>query len=550
MTPTKQMAVQLVGPDELQLNDDKPVHRPGPRQILGRVECVGLCFSDMKLLKQFDQHARKIPVLEHLDEAVLSEIPTYVPEGKPTVPGHEVVVRVEEVGEGVESVQVGQRYLVQADWRDLKTAKSNGAFGYNFEGGLQQYVLLDERCTVAKDGTSYLLPAKEERSASATALVEPWACIEDAFLHHERQGLATGGTLLVVPDGEGRADLDGLDLSPVEKRLYLCEAQGEACTCPEGFSCVGPDVLADESIDDCCFAGADAALFERLMPKLAKNAVCIIATGGASFGRPVSVPVGRVHYGNLRFVGTVGTRFAEAQARIPLNGEVREGDQVHVIGAAGPMGSMAVIRIVSLGLPGLKVDGSDMAMERLGVLRRKAEPVAVSKQIPLRLFNPQEGQPTGAPDYVMLMVPVGPLVAKSVADVNEDGVINIFAGIPSEVSQDIDLDAYCAKRLYFIGTSGSTMEDMQAVLRKVEAGELDTNLSVGAVSGFGGAIEGLEAVRDGKVSGKILVYPALGDFPLTSLEELAERYPSIGERLIDGNWSKAAEEELLRLAGN
>ena len=45
--PQTQRAVQLVGPDQLQINDAKPVHEPGPHQVLGRVEVVGLCFSDL-----------------------------------------------------------------------------------------------------------------------------------------------------------------------------------------------------------------------------------------------------------------------------------------------------------------------------------------------------------------------------------------------------------------------------------------------------------------------------------------------------------------------
>ena len=33
----------------------------------------------------------------------------------------------------------------QTDYRWLPTAGSSSAFGYNFEGALQQYVLLDQR---------------------------------------------------------------------------------------------------------------------------------------------------------------------------------------------------------------------------------------------------------------------------------------------------------------------------------------------------------------------------------------------------------------------
>ena len=50
--PKQQRAVQLVGADQLTVNESKPVFEPGPHQILGRVEVCGLCFSDLKLLKQ------------------------------------------------------------------------------------------------------------------------------------------------------------------------------------------------------------------------------------------------------------------------------------------------------------------------------------------------------------------------------------------------------------------------------------------------------------------------------------------------------------------
>ncbi|MEK7413922.1 MAG: alcohol dehydrogenase catalytic domain-containing protein [Planctomycetota bacterium] len=546
--PATQTAVQLVGPDQLSLNLSKPVSRPGPRQILAKVECVGLCFSDMKLLHQFDQHARKSPVLKHLAADVLAGIPSYVPDGKPTVPGHEAVVRVIEIGAGVTSVKAGGRYLVQADWRDLKTDKSNGAFGYNFEGGLQQYVLMDERTTIAADGTSYLLPVPEERGASQLALVEPWACVEEAFIHRERQNLKAGGTVLLVVAPGAKPDLTGLDLTRSAK--LLCLQGAAACTPPKGFTCVKLDAIAKTSIDDLVVVGADAAVLESVFPLVATEGLILIAQAGATFGRPVSTPVGRVHYGNVRIAGTTSAKPADALKRVPASGEVRPGDHVHVIGAAGPMGSMAVLRLVSLASGGTSIDGSDMSAERLDVLSGKATPVAKRRNVALHLYNAKAGgKATRAASYHMVMVPIPAVVAGAVNDSVDGGVVNIFAGIPADVSGPIDLDAYCRKGLYFIGTSGSTMEDMQVVLAKVLGDQLDTNLSVGAVTGFGGAIAGLEAVKTGKISGKILVYPDLGDFPLTELPELVKRYPSIGPKLKDGCWTKAAEVELLAVAG-
>jgi threonine dehydrogenase-like Zn-dependent dehydrogenase len=170
--PKTQYAVQLVGPDELVLNRSKEVFRPGRHQILCRVEAVGLCFSDLKLLKQFSSHVRKSEIVSGLDLDVLKEIPSYVPGLAPTVPGHETVVRIEVVGPRVENFKPGQRYLVQTDYRWLHTASSNAAFGYNFEGALAEYVLMDERVITSPQGDSMLLPVGEEFSGSAIMLFE------------------------------------------------------------------------------------------------------------------------------------------------------------------------------------------------------------------------------------------------------------------------------------------------------------------------------------------------------------------------------------------
>ena len=180
--PKTQKAVQLIGPDRLRLNTEKQVHMPGPFQILCKVEAAGLCFSDLKLLKQFSAHARKGNIQSGIDTKILEQIPSYVPAEKPTVPGHEAVVRICEIGEKVEGIKVGGRYLVQTDYRWLPNTNSNASFGYNFEGGLQQYVLMDQRVITSPEGESMLIPASEELSASTIALVEPWACVENSYM--------------------------------------------------------------------------------------------------------------------------------------------------------------------------------------------------------------------------------------------------------------------------------------------------------------------------------------------------------------------------------
>ena len=123
--PKKQRAVQLIGPDELVLNKDKSVLPPEDYQVLCKIETVGLCFSDLKLLKQFTGHARKSEITSGIGEDVLKEVSSYVPCETPAVPGHEAVVRVVQVGEKVKDVKAGERFLVQTDYRWLPTANSN-----------------------------------------------------------------------------------------------------------------------------------------------------------------------------------------------------------------------------------------------------------------------------------------------------------------------------------------------------------------------------------------------------------------------------------------
>ena len=545
--PSTQRAVQLVGPDRLALNETKPVPAPAPGQVLCRVVVVGLCFSDLKLLKQFSGHVRKAPVVAGVPPGVLEALPSYVPGEAPTVPGHEPVVEIAAVGAGVERFRPGERYFVQADWRWVRTSTgTNGAFGYNFEGALQEYVLLDERLLISPEGECMLMPAPAgERAASAFALVEPWACVEDAYQVRERQRLREGGARLIVAD---------LAPDPAALRAFLAgQPSGSGTTwcsalpLPEGLDAeVASDLaaLGDAVFDDVLYFGADADTAEALWPRGSPGALFLLMRGAAPFGRAVQVDVGAVHYRGIRLAGTAGLDPAAALAAVPADGEMREGDAVHVIGAGGPMGVMHVVRDLCQGVPGITVHASDLSDERLAALERIAGPLARRHGATFRPFN-AGGEPLREPvDYAVIMAPVPALVAASVAGAAPRGIVNIFAGIPLGQCAALDLDAYVERGLYMIGTSGSLMADMRIVLRKVEEGRLDTNVSVAAVSGLDGAIEGIRAVERQAIAGKIMVYPACRGLGLTPLEGLPDAAPEAAAGLRDGIWTREAEDAL------
>jgi L-sorbose 1-phosphate reductase len=510
--PKQQRALQLVGPDQLKINEAKPIFKPGPNQVLCRVEVCGLCFSDLKLLKQFSGHVRKSEIMSGIDKRSLAEMSHYVPGDKPTVPGHETVVRIVEVGSKAGKFKVGERYLVQTDYRWLPTANSNSAFGYNFEGALQEYVLVDERVITAPDGESMFIPAPEDLSASAIALCEPWACVEDAYVEKQRQTLKPGGKCLVV--GEGKVDA------------------------PHATRCK-PEALPTGQFDDVIYFGSDPVVVEKLFANVGTDGLFVICQCGGKFGRHVISQIGRVHYGGIRVIGATGNDPSAAMAAIPATAEIRLNDKINIVGAAGPMGTMHVVRDLCQGVRGVTVFAGDLSDERLASLKQLAAPLAEKNKLALHTYNPSKDKLAGKFNYIVLMAPVPALVAQAVKDAAPRAIINIFAGIPATVTGEIDLDAYIEKQCYFIGTSGSTLDDMKAVLAKVKARTLDTNLSVAAVAGLDGAIDGVRAVEKNLMPGKILVYPSCKGLNLTPLPELKD------VPLDNRHWNKRAEETLL-----
>jgi len=191
------------------------------------------------------------------------------------------------------------------------------------------------------------------------------------------------------------------------------------------------------------------------------------------------------------------------------------------------------------------VYAGDVDDERLETLLEKAKPVAKKYNAEFKIYNANRDKPKGF-DYIVVMVPIPELVSESVDSANEYGIINIFAGIPADVKARMDLNAYITKHLYFIGTSGSVLEDMKRVLRRVESDRLDTNISVAAVCGLDGATDGIRAVEKRKISGKIVVYPACKGLGLTTLEQMKQTMPEVAEGLNEGVWTKDAEEILLK----
>ena len=88
--------------------------------------------------------------------------------------------------------------------------------------------------------------------------------------------------------------------------------------------------------------------------------------------------------------------------------------------------------------------------------------------------------------------------AQAVDLAGDNAIVNAFAGFAIGTLAPLDLNAIVTKGIYLVGTSGSRIQDMKAMLAKVEAGTLDTNVSLDAITGIGAKKK--EAYGAGSVS--------------------------------------------------
>ena len=151
---------------------------------------------------------------------------------------------------------------------------------------------------------------------------------------------------------------------------------------------------------------------------------------------------------------------------IPSTGEIQPNDKIDVVGAGGPMGVMHVIRNLCQGVEGVTVFAGDLDDGRLANLSSICTELAAKNNLTYRPYNPKKETIDEMFDYIAVMAPIPQLVATAVRRGDQNARINIFAGIPASVSGNIDLDTYIERGMYFIGTSGSTLDDMKVVLEK------------------------------------------------------------------------------------
>ena len=197
---------------------------------------------------------------------------------------------------------------------------------------------------------------------------------------------------------------------------------------------------------------------------------------------------------------------------------------------------------------------TDISEERLEFISTRFIDTAKERSVSLELFNatmaPEELRKKllecsdGGFDDIVLLAPLPALVEESQQLACSGCLINIFAGIP--IGSPFMYDVKCAseKDLSFIGSSGSSLEDLKRALSMVEQGTIRSDRIVRAIGGLKSLKQGVKAVQESTYAGKVVIYPHLEDLPLVSLEELEQELPETASKLDSGHWNREAEQVL------
>jgi L-iditol 2-dehydrogenase len=332
--PKTMTAVRLHGKgfDQVKV-ETVPVPEPNDNQLLVRVDAAGVCASNLKLIAQGSDHT-------FINGWDLAQFPIQL--------GDEGCVTVVSAGRNVASrFPLGQRYVIQPAvdvppmrfrerYRNHAEGMEKVAVGYSLPGHLAEYMLVPEEVIAGE----CLLPIPDaDLPYYAAALCEPISCTvsaQDRHLHIQQDsphsprrphlGLLPGGVTMVVgagPMGRMHAEtalrfrprhLIVVDVAPHrlawinENLLARAEAQGTTLHAVLGTNS-GEElrkITQGHGADDLIIAVGNPRLQEEAQQWLARGGVLDLFAGLKRGEHQISLDTIRVHYDDIRVVGSSG----------------------------------------------------------------------------------------------------------------------------------------------------------------------------------------------------------------------------------------------------
>ena len=530
------------------------VPEPGEDQLLVRIDSVGVCFSDVKILSQGGSH----PKLYNRDLV-----------NDPTRLGHEVSLTIVKVGKNLQdSYQPGQRLAVQPD---IYQQGKSTAYGYTIPGGLTQYHLIGKE-VLETDAGACLLPVDDEMGYAESSLLEPWGCVIAAYTQRRRLDPKPEGAMWIVgqPGDDSvftfSAGLDApatIVLTDVPASVKELVGKTSATVIeknrltPSDYPALKQEVTNGVGFDDVVVLNPVSADPVSEMARLIARRGTFNMVGTKPLDDLCLVDLGRLHYDYIAFIGNATTDIAASYGEARNRCELRAGGTTVFIGAGGPMGQMHVQRALELPDGSKMIIATEVSDERLQTLEDMFAPLAKKQGRTVLFFNPitskqsfydfvMEATSGQGADDVVVSVPIATLMEEGASVMKSDGMLVAFAGVPIGTMGKVNLSDVYLSNAQYTGTSGLTIDDQATVMDRRVAGTLSPGRSVAAIGGLETAAEAIQSVMDGKYPGKVVVFPQIRNLPLMSLKEVEEKLPEVAAKLgEDLMWTNEAEEALI-----
>lgn len=547
--PEKMLAWQMYGAGMENFGvNNQPVEIPAPEikddELLVKIDAVGLCFSDVKLIRAGEEHPRVIS--KNLKE-------------NPVIPGHEAVMTIVKAGSKVDpEFKPGRRFIIQAD---IYVGGKGFAYGYAINGGMAEYSVIDRRVLNGDEGC-YLLPVDEKTPAAIAALMEPWTCVQAAYMIEYRKTPKSGGKVLIAAaPGNDRTYEAGELLkkaAPAEvKALNLSHAAVEKLAAELGRTVTAADAVPEgETFDDIFLCDVrDRELGEKLGKLGSRGAM--ISFIGQYDDEKWSFDVGSIHYEGWYYQGAEGGNLSAAYGR-NFRTALKPGGACWLPGGAGAMGQMHTQMAVESPDGPSRIIVSDMDDARIENVKRLLADAIKARGIEFKTLNPGKMTPQefeqalrdfapGGYDDIIMLVPVVPVLNQSAAFLKDDGLMNIFAGIPAGKEGELNVKGIASGGRRFIGASGSKTAHLRHTLELAESGRLKPVTALAAIGGMRALKEGLEAVIAARFPGKVVIFPGCENMPLTPVADIAGLDASIADTLDEeGFYTLETEKKLLQ----
>lgn len=304
------IAAVFNGPGEIQV-EDVDVPETGPDEVLVRVGANTLCGTDGRILRGEKTKGVRTP----------------------SILGHEFAGHVAEVGRRVKGFEEGAAVAMAPVIpcrrcfycrNDMENACANRqAMGYEFDGGLSEYVLIPSAALEAGN----LFSAREDMPSEYLALAEPLsACVNG----HRRSQIRLDDTVLIL--GGGPIGLFHLQLALIagartvivsepshSRRDFATRLGAHIVVDPTGEDL--PSVVVDATGG----LGADSTIICIGIPQLVNDALAMTRKGGrinvfaGLAGRGwAEVEANLIHYNELEVTGTTAARRSDYEVALRL----------------------------------------------------------------------------------------------------------------------------------------------------------------------------------------------------------------------------------------